>query len=380
MADLGAERSHASVLAAAVGRIQADAAERGIDRSRRRCARLRDRRGRVASPSATSGSAASATCPRSCSPASATPRSAICTGSSSGAPGEHEVRYSGLAAGVLVRRAPPPQVRDAGRDRRRRAGRHELLATPVPRPLAEVRGNWTNCSRGRRRPPADAGSRSSSPTRSGRPRRWSGCVSSGRTPSSSISQPEGEPVAGAAADLARLRQQDRPGRGLRDCSSSRVDSTLPDRRQRARARGAVEAAPSGPRRNRRGDRSAGVRLHRLRLRAFGPFAGRAADRLRPLGARRAVPARGPDRRGQDDGPRRDHVRPVRRPGRRGRRPMTGCTRTSPSPASSRRSRWSSRCAATGTGSPACQSTAARSAAAPGTRPRHAGCTSSARGR
>src|SRR5580692_1878334 len=65
MDDLGAERSHASVLAAASERIRADATARGL-----------------ASPSATSGSAGSATRRPPCWPAVVTWPSAICTGSS----------------------------------------------------------------------------------------------------------------------------------------------------------------------------------------------------------------------------------------------------------------------------------------------------------
>ena len=59
----------------------------------------------------------------------------------------------------------------------------------------------------------------------------------------------------------------------------------------------------------------GMRPHRIRLRAFGPFAGEVEVDLDALGRRRAVPAARRDRLGQDDAARRHRLRAVR-PGAR----------------------------------------------------------------
>ena len=73
-----------------------------------------------------------------------------------------------------------------------------------------------------------------------------------------------------------------------------------------------------------------MRPHRLRVTAFGAFAGDAGGPVqRP---RRAVPAARRDRRRQDDAARRDRVRPLRAGAGRCAATPSGCARTTPRPA------------------------------------------------
>jgi exonuclease SbcD len=116
----------------------------------------------------------------------------------------------------------------------------ELLATPVTRPMAELRGHLDELLAAAEGPPADAWLRVilTDPARPSAPmerlrERW---------PHTLVLdfQPDVEPVA-AADDLARLRQQHDP---VEVCALfvEWVDSTLPDRRQRDELAAAVEAA------------------------------------------------------------------------------------------------------------------------------------------
>ncbi len=54
-----------------------------------------------------------------------------------------------------------------------------------------------------------------------------------------------------------------------------------------------------------------MRLHQLRLRAFGPFAAEQRIDFEPLGVGGLFLLDGPDRRRQEHGAGRDHVRALR---------------------------------------------------------------------
>ena len=140
MDELGAERSHASVLAAACERIRADAAARGLARTvvlahafltgAQPCESERDIRvGGI-------GDAPAAVLAGLQLPGS-WPFARPAAGP--GARQHHHGQVLRLAAGLLVLRAPG-QVGHARRDRRRRPGDHRVAGHAGPRPLREVRG------------------------------------------------------------------------------------------------------------------------------------------------------------------------------------------------------------------------------------------------
>jgi len=236
MTDLGAQRSHASVLSAAVARVKADAAERAVEKI-------------------------------------VVLAHAFVTGGTE-TESERDIRVGGIGdvpasvfAGLTYAalghlhgaQQVAPNARYAGspmpfsfseRNHRKSvalvevaddgAVSVELLATPVTRPMAELRGHLDELLAAADGPPADAWLRVilTDPTRPSAPmerlrERW---------PHTLVLdfQPDVEPVA-AADDLARLRQQHDP---VEVCALfvEWVDSTLPDRRQRDELAAAVEAA------------------------------------------------------------------------------------------------------------------------------------------
>jgi DNA repair protein SbcD/Mre11 len=236
MSDLDAERSHTSVLSAAVGRVKADAARREIEKIV------------VLAHAFVTGGAESES--------------------------ERDIRVGGIGdvpasvfAGITYAalghlhgaQQVAPNVRYAGsplpfsfseRNHRKSVTlvdvaddgsvTVDLIATPVPRPMAELRGRLDDLLADRGGPPADAWLRVvlTDPTRPAAPmerlrERW---------PHTLVLdfQPESEPIA-AADDLSRLRQQHDP---VEVCALfvEWVDSTLPDRRQRDELAAAVEAA------------------------------------------------------------------------------------------------------------------------------------------
>ena len=192
MADLGAERSHASVLAAAHERIRADASTRGLSRTVVIAHAL-------VTGGQTSGSERD-----------------IRVGGIGDAPASSLAGCSYLALGHLhgQQRVDTGGTTTAGYSGSPLAfsfsERHhhksvtlaeidadgpvatELLRTPVPRPLREVRGRLDDllARAGTIWPTWPApGSRRCSPTRPGPSRRWSGCARNGRTPSPWSSSP-----------------------------------------------------------------------------------------------------------------------------------------------------------------------------------------------
>lgn len=234
LADLDAERSHASVLAAAVARVKADAAARG----------LRD---------------------------VIVVAHAFVTGAA-GSDSERDIRVGGIgdvpasvfagltytalghlhgpqqvAAGVRYAGSPLP-FSFSERNHRKSvalvevdadgAASVELVATPVPRPMAEVRGRLDDVLAASG-PPPDAWVRAVL-TDTSRPAAPMERLRA-RWPHTLVLdfQPDGAPVE-AAADLARLRQQRDP---VEVCALfvEWVDSTRPDRDQRDALTAAVEA-------------------------------------------------------------------------------------------------------------------------------------------
>ena len=236
LADLGAERSHTSVLSAAVARVKADAAQREIEKIV------------VLAHAFVTGGAASES--------------------------ERDIRVGGIGdvpasvfAGVTYAalghlhgaQQVAPNARYAGspmpfsfseRNHRKSVTlvdvaddgsvSVDLVTTPVPRPMAEVRGRLDELLAAADGPPADAWLRVvlTDPSRPAAPmerlrERW---------PHTLVLdfQPENAPIA-AADDLARLRQQHDP---IEVCALfvEWVDSTLPDPRQRDELAAAVEAA------------------------------------------------------------------------------------------------------------------------------------------
>jgi exonuclease SbcD len=235
MADLGAQRSHASVLTAAVERIKHDAARRGVEKIV------------VLAHAFVTGGAESAS------------ERDIRVGGIGDVPVSVFAGLSYTALGHLhgaqqvapnVRYAGSPmpfsfserfhhksvalvEVADDG------AMSVDLVPTPVTRPMAELRGRLDDLLAAADGPPAEAWVRAvlTDPSRPSAPmerlrERW---------PHTLVLdfQPDVEPVA-AAEDLARLRRQSDP---VEVCALfvEWVDSTLPDSRQRDALAAAVEA-------------------------------------------------------------------------------------------------------------------------------------------
>ena len=151
----------------------------------------------------------------------------------------------------------------------------DLVPTPVPRPMAELTGRLDDLLADPAGPASDAWLRVvlTDPQRPADPmarlcERW---------PHTLVLdfRPDVEQVD-AQTDLARLRQQTDP---VEICALfvEWVDSTYPDRRQHDALVAAVEAV-------RDAERSRVMRLHWLRLCAFGPFAGEQTVDFEPLGA------------------------------------------------------------------------------------------------
>ena len=236
MTDLGAQRSHASVLSAAVARVKADAAERAVEKIV------------VLAHAFVTGGAETES------------ERDIRVGGIGDVPASVFAGLTYAALGHLHgAQQVAPNARYAGspmpfsfseRNHRKSvalvdvgddgAVSVELLATPVTRPMAELRGHLDELLAAAEGPPADAWLRVilTDPARPSAPmerlrERW---------PHTLVLdfQPDVEPVA-AADDLARLRQQHDP---VEVCALfvEWVDSTLPDRRQRDELAAAVEAA------------------------------------------------------------------------------------------------------------------------------------------
>ncbi|MGH8861367.1 MAG: exonuclease SbcCD subunit D [Jatrophihabitantaceae bacterium] len=235
MAELGADRSHASVLAAALDRIRADAAARGLAKIV------------VLAHAFVTGAAGSES------------ERDIRVGGISDVPAEvfAGVTYAALghlhgaqqvAPNVRYSGSPMPfsfserhhhksvaQVDVAGDG----SVAVELVPAPVTRPMAEVRGRLDELLAAAEGPPCDAWVRA--------------VLTDARRPSAPMErlrerwphtlvldfQPEAVPVA-PATDLARLRRQSDP---VEICALfvEWVDSTLPDRHQRDALASAVEA-------------------------------------------------------------------------------------------------------------------------------------------
>jgi exonuclease SbcD len=236
MTDLGAQRSHASVLSAAVARVKADAAERAVEKIV------------VLAHAFVTGGAETES------------ERDIRVGGIGDVPASVFAGLTYAALGHLHgAQQVAPNARYAGspmpfsfseRNHRKSvalvdvaddgAVSVELLATPVTRPMAELRGHLDELLAAAEGPPADAWLRVilTDPARPSAPmerlrERW---------PHTLVLdfQPDVEPVA-AADDLAQLRQQHDP---VEVCALfvEWVDSTLPDRRQRDELAAAVEAA------------------------------------------------------------------------------------------------------------------------------------------
>ena len=119
----------------------------------------------------------------------------------------------------------------------------ELLPTPVPRPLREVRGRLDDLlarAGGDLADLAGAWVKAVLTDRPGRSRRWSGCARNGRTRSPWSSHPEGG-LTGPDADLARLAEAADP---VEICGLfvDYVAGAPPDEAQLAVLRAVVEAA------------------------------------------------------------------------------------------------------------------------------------------
>jgi exonuclease SbcD len=234
LAELGADRSHASVLAAALDRVRADAAARGLDQVV------------VLAHAFVTGGAGSES------------ERDIRVGGIGDVPASLFTGFSYAALGHLHgAQQVAPNVRYAGsplpfsfseRNHRKSVAvvelagdtgvNVELVATPVPRPMAELRGRLDDLLAAEG-PPADAWLRVvlTDPRRPADPmhrlrERW---------PHTLVLdfQPDVVPVD-AATDLVRLRQQRDP---IEVCTLfvEWVDSTYPDRRQRDALNEVVEA-------------------------------------------------------------------------------------------------------------------------------------------
>jgi exonuclease SbcD len=235
LADLGAQRSHASVLAKAVDRVKADAAERELDKVV------------VLAHAFVTGGAESES------------ERDIRVGGIGDVPASVFAGLSYAALGHLHgAQQVAPNARYAGSPmpfsfseryhnksvalvdvRGDGAVSVELVPTPVTRPMAEVRGHLDELLAAPDGPPADAWLRVvlTDPSRPSAPmerlrERWPHTLMLDF-------QPDAEPVAGGD-DLARLRRQSDP---VEICALfvEWVDSTLPDRRQRDELVAVVEA-------------------------------------------------------------------------------------------------------------------------------------------
>ena len=367
MAELGAERSHASVLAAAVERIRADAAGRGLDKIV------------VLAHAFVTGGAASES------------ERDIRVGGIGDAPA---AVFAGLTYAALGHlhgaQQVAPNVRYSGSplafsfsERHHRksvalvdvAGDGSVAVELVPTPVTAADGRN---ARPPRRPAR----------RAGRPARR--CLAAGRAhrpgPAGRADGAAARAVAAhararlparrasrspAADDLARLRQHSRSRSRSARCSSSGSTPRYPTRGQRDALATRCRGRPA------RG--AVGMRLHSLRLRAFGPFAGEQRIDFDPLGAGGLFLLDGPTGAGKSTvldaitfalygpgdgggyGRLHSHfAEPRRRAGGR---------------------RWSSRCAAYASGSPARRSTRGPNGAATGvTVETHAGAPGALRGR
>ena len=154
------------------------------------------------------------------------------------------------------------------------------IPTPITRPMAEVRGRLDDLLAA---PLTAAGRR----VGAGRAHRSVAAVGADGAVARTLAAhararlPARRRAMSAADDLARMRQHSDP---VEVCSLfvEWVDSTLPDRHQRDELDRRRRSRPPG------GD---SMRLHRLRLRAFGPFAGEQSIDFEPARRGRAVPAR-----------------------------------------------------------------------------------------
>ena len=235
-----------------------------------------------------------------------------------------------VAARLLVLRAAPRQVDACWWTWADGVSvRTSLVAAPVPRRLADVTGTLDELlgaagGAARRRwmrvTVTDATARTTCPPR---PKHGS------RTPSSSSTAPRRRGSARAAVGSRR--------RTTRSRSPPSSSSTSPARgRRRPRRASCGDALEDVPRWS--GAPDAPAQAARCRRSGRSRAGTRSTS---PSSAGRAVPARGPDRRGQVDAHRRGRVRAVRQ-GRVGREASarTGCARRTP-PTTSRRSSTSS---------------------------------------
>jgi DNA repair protein SbcD/Mre11 len=235
LADLGAERSHASVLAAAVERVRDDAAQRGLDKIV------------VLAHAFVTGAAASESerdirvggigdVPASIFDGLSYTALGHLHGAQQVAP---RVRYAGsplpFSFSERTHRKSVALV-DVARDG---AVEVELVRTPVPRPMAEVRGRLDDVLSAPTGPPAAAWVRAvlTDPSRPANPmerlrERW---------PHTLVLDFQPDVVAvDAGTDLIRIRQQTDP---VEVCALfvEWVDSTYPDRHQRDALSNVIEA-------------------------------------------------------------------------------------------------------------------------------------------
>ena len=313
MADLGAERSHASVLAAAAALIHADAARPRHRPGGDRGARVRHRAARQRVRAGHPRSAASAT-PRPRCSAGAELRGARAPARPAGR-GRARAPAGTVAAVLAGRRwrSRSPSATTASRCRwwTSRPGGEVAVDARWPRRCrgrcARCADAWTSCWPGRRpgRPGRGLGQGGAHRPGAGRPRPWSGCARSGRTPSCSTSSPR----------AAWSRRRRTCGRLARAADPVEICGLFveyagggpPDagraagagRRGRGRAGRAPRRWPDAPARP-------GAAGHR-------PVRRAAADRLRARWPSSGLfLLEGPTGARQDDHPGRDHVRAVRR--------------------------------------------------------------------
>ena len=213
-------------------------------------------------------------------------------------------------------------------------------AAPVPRALARVSGTLDEPAD---RPPArraeDAlaagdADRHRAPGR----RRWSGCARGSRTtlvaaPSRRWARRAAVRSRGRAAGPPRPRDRARLRRPR--CAVARRPPTEPALLLRRLRRLRRRPRRRRPRCSRRG---AAMRLHRLSITAFGPFADTAHVDFDAPVRRRPVPAHGRHRRRQDQRPRRRLLRALRRGAGRPQPRQADCAPTRPPRAPSRGSR------------------------------------------
>ena len=261
-----------------------------------------------------------ATVPRRSSTGSTTPRSGTCTAPSGSA---EQVRYSGSPlpysfseehhrkAGALV---------ELGADgpRRRRAACRRRCTARWPGCRGRLDDLLTDRGSGRLRGPLPAGD-ADRPGR-GRASRWSGCAR--RFPHVLVLgfAPEGADRRDGSSYATRLR-----GRSDLEVATEFVDARPRPGASRPRRR-------CWPRRSRpcaRGRGGALMRLHRLEVTAFGPFAGTETVDFDALADGRAVPVHRRHRRRQDQRPRRRLLRALRPGPRRPRRGPRLCAATTP---------------------------------------------------